>query len=564
MIRLDMERLCGGLLALAAMLPALAAAAPPFLVAQVTSPPGIEAGACPEPAAAEDTVLVELPAPAGGWRGDPVAVVATNVLHGAVRIHHGGRQLCGWQWDARTLDSRFRAGVGTVVVPSAGSDEPVQVLLPATLTPWFPPLVQHGAPDALQRQDTGRFVLRVACFAVIMAMALASLLSFLGLREPVFAVFALSVAVMGLWLAMLSGLWGYPEPWLQLRGLELPLLFALPLAIMGGTARLLIKQGGIDHALPRLDRAAASFMRVMLAAGVLALFLPRALWPALSVVTELLFGLICVGVATLFVLAMANGRVRPAYALVTVAPYLALGAVQLLAPTWTMSWKIELLMLASAWFVMVSSLLLTTRLLRLRRQRDELRIQAETDPLTGLANRRAIMRELNALVRQAQVAGTPLAVAFIDVDHFKSINDRLGHADGDRVLVAVAGVIRDTIRRSDRVARMGGEEFLVVLPGADAGHGRQLLERICSRIRGVCLRLQLDAPPVTASAGLTWLGADPDGIVDLLDRADAAMYVAKRAGRNRIEAAPPPGRSAQSGRLPEAGAIEGAEAGHGR
>jgi diguanylate cyclase (GGDEF)-like protein len=564
MIRPNMARLCRWLLPLAGLLPALALAAPPFLVAQVVSPPGIEAGSCPEPSAADDRERVELPAPAGGWRGEPVAVVATNVLHGAVRIRYDGRELCGWQWDARTLDSRFRAGVGTVLVPAAGTDAPIQVLLPATLTPWFPPLVQYGAPDALQRQDTGRFVLRVACFAVIMAMSLASLLSFVGLREPVFAVFSLSVAVMGLWLAMLSGLWGYPEPWLQLRGLELPMLFALPLAIMGGTARLLIKQGGIDRALPRLDRAAAGFMRLMLVAGLAALFLPRPLWPALSIATEVTFALICVGVSALFVQAMANGNARAAYALVTVAPFLALGAVQLLAPAWAMSWKIELLMLASAWFVMVSSLLLATRLLRLRRQRDELRVQAETDPLTGLANRRAIMRELNALVRQAQVAGTPLAVAFIDVDHFKAINDQLGHGNGDRVLVAVAGVIRDTVRRSDRVARMGGEEFLVVLPGADASQGRQLLERISARIRGVCQRLQLEGPTVTASAGLTWLGADPDGIADLLGRADAAMYVAKRAGRNRIEIAPPPGRSAESGRLPEPAAGEPVGVRHGR
>jgi diguanylate cyclase (GGDEF)-like protein len=305
-------------------------------------------------------------------------------------------------------------------------------------------------------------------------------------------------------------------------------------------------------------------MQLTLVAGVVALFLPRPLWPALSVATELTFALICLGVSTLFVLAMADGRARPAYALVTVAPFLALGAVQLLAPAWTMSWKIELLMLASAWFVMVSSLLLTTRLLRLRRQRDELRVQAETDPLTGLANRRAIMRELNALVRQAQVGGTPLAVAFIHVDHFKAINDRLGHADGDRVLVAVAAVIRDTVRRSDRVARMGGEEFLVVLPGADASQGRQLLERICTRIRGVCQRLQLQGPAVTASAGLTWLGADPDGIADLLGRADAAMYVAKRGGRNRVELAPPPGRSAESGRLPEPAGSDATEGRGGR
>lgn len=530
MIRLDMARLCAWLLVPGWLFQVPVAAAPSYLVAQVASPAGAAAVACPAPAAGAGQQRVELPAPAGGWTGDPVAVVASNVLHGPVSIRHGGREHCGSQWDARTLDSRFRAGVGTVVVPEAGSTGPIEVLLPPTLTPWFPPLVQHGAPDALQRQDTGRFVLRVACFAVIMAMAMASLLSFLGLREPVFAVFALSVAVMGLWLAMLSGLWGYPEPWLQLHGLELPMLFALPLAIMGGTARLLIKQGGIDRMMPRLDRAASLFMRVMLIAGATALLLPRSLWPALSVVTELAFALICSGACLLFVLAIARGSMRAAYALATVAPFVVVGVVQLLAPDWIMSWKIELLMLASAWFVMVSSLLLTTRLLRLRRQRDELRVQAETDPLTGLANRRAIMPELNALVRQAQVAGTPLALAFIDVDHFKSINDRYGHAEGDRVLVSIAARLLGEVGPTDTVFRIGGEEFAVL-----CSHPHALGRLLGETIRQVIgLGDGGDAPRCTVSVGVATTGPSVRSLEQLFALADKRLYLAKDGGRNRV------------------------------
>lgn len=496
---------------------------------------------------------VRLEAPVGGWSGAPLAVLVGGALWGEVVIRHADVTVCGTPWDARTLDTRFRTGVGTVVVPQAGSSRPVEVELATDLPPLLPAVIQHGSPAAVQRQDGIRFAVRIACFAVIIALALAALLSFLGLREPVFLAFAVSVTGFGLWQAMLSGLWGFPEPWMPLAGLGPNLLVGLPLAITGGVARLLAKQAGIDRRFPGIDRPVRAFMWGMLALGTTALLLPGAALRSAAIAAEAVFAVVCVGAGIVFAGQLVRGRVRGGQALLTLLPFLVFGFAQLISPATILPWKIELFMLSGAWFVLVSSLFLTERMLRLRRKRDELRAQADSDPLTGLSNRRALVRRLNPLVRVAQDAGQPLAVAFIDIDGFKSLNERLGHAGGDRVLVAVASVIRHVLRVGDQVARMGGDEFLVVLPGTELEPARRVLAGLPARLRAVGAGLGQPDLQVTASIGLASLGVPPDGIADLLGRADAALYTAKRKGRDRIEVALP--AAAPTWRMPRAPAM---------
>ncbi len=545
------------LLALVLVVPAVATAFEAVLVPVLG--PGLEGGgpACerPDPASV-GSVQAMLAAPPGGWTGRPVAVVVSNVLVGEVRIGHGGVTACGSQWDFRRVDSRFRAGVGAVLTPEAGSTAPIEVGFPATLTPWLPPVVRHGDPATVQRGDTGRFVLRIATTAVIMAMALSALLSFLGLREPVFLAYGLNVLVLALWLSMLSGLWGYPRPWLQLGPLAASLPVALPLVLFGGTSRLVLRQGGLHRSLPALDEGLRRLVWLLLAAALVVLALPGAWLPFASVLVEGVFMALCLLLAGCLAVAIVRGRPRAAYALMTLLPFLAIGIAQALAPEPVRAWKVELLMLASAWFVLSSSLVLTVRLLTLRRQRDQLQVLARTDELTGLGNRRAILAELEGEVVRARSDGGPLAVAFIDIDHFKAVNARLGHAGGDRVLVAVARLVRQSLRRSDRIGRLGGEEFLVILPGADPAASVELLRRICRRIRqqaasGEGLR-------VTASAGVTWLGAGDDDAARLLVRADQAMFDAKRAGRDQVAVRPPPGAdSTAPGVCPDTGGPDG-------
>jgi len=161
--------------------------------------------------------------------------------------------------------------------------------------------------------------------------------------------------------------------------------------------------------------------------------------------------------------------------------------------------------------------------------------RASTDALTGLPNRRTLLDTSRRMAAQASRTKAPLSALMLDLDHFKSINDRYGHGRGDEVLAAVGGVLRQSVRESDFAGRYGGEEFLVLLPATDQGGARIVAEKIRSAVATL-------APPgvgdrLTVSIGI---GALPDHAMDAdgLERAaDRALYLAKNNGRDRVEVA---------------------------
>lgn len=163
----------------------------------------------------------------------------------------------------------------------------------------------------------------------------------------------------------------------------------------------------------------------------------------------------------------------------------------------------------------------------------ELAETAERDPLTGLGNRRHLDRRCSALLPAAEQAGQPLALAVIDIDRFKSINDHHGHAGGDRVLVAMAQLLRENTRTDDVLVRHGGEEFVIVLPGMGLSRATEVCERLRHRI---ATHPWVGAEGanfiVTVSIGL--VAAPPYELAALMERADAALFRAKRGGRNRL------------------------------
>lgn len=160
----------------------------------------------------------------------------------------------------------------------------------------------------------------------------------------------------------------------------------------------------------------------------------------------------------------------------------------------------------------------------LERQNTDLTELTRTDPLTGLHNRRAFA----VAVEEVAASGQRYCVAVCDIDEFKAVNDIHGHAEGDRVLQAVAGALRDQVAARGRVARMGGEEFVLLFPGA----GVEEAALQCEYLRETIAHLP-DGLPVTVSIGVAGgePGAPPE---DVLTRADAAMYEAKRRGRNQV------------------------------
>ncbi|MCL7970701.1 MAG: sensor domain-containing diguanylate cyclase [marine benthic group bacterium] len=160
---------------------------------------------------------------------------------------------------------------------------------------------------------------------------------------------------------------------------------------------------------------------------------------------------------------------------------------------------------------------------------------AVTDALTGLFNRRHFNQQLEDNVRRATRYDEPLALIFLDLDHFKFVNDKFGHQAGDRCLQALAETLRESVRDSDQIARIGGEEFAILLIRADRDLAVSIAERVRSRIDD--LVLEEDAPlPVdlTASLGLAFFREDGDDPKSLMRSADRALYMAKRLGRNRV------------------------------
>lgn len=162
----------------------------------------------------------------------------------------------------------------------------------------------------------------------------------------------------------------------------------------------------------------------------------------------------------------------------------------------------------------------------------DLRRLARTDPLTGTLNRLALDEEARRLSAHCGVDG--LAVLMLDADHFKAINDRHGHAGGDRVLAALAHGIGARLRPGDVLGRVGGEEFLVLLPHTDLATATALAEELRAHVAALPLRLDGLAQAITVSIGVA-VGDPADGGADaLIRRADRALYAAKRAGRNRV------------------------------
>jgi len=166
---------------------------------------------------------------------------------------------------------------------------------------------------------------------------------------------------------------------------------------------------------------------------------------------------------------------------------------------------------------------------------EQLTKAATLDPLTGLSNRRHFIDMGARLIARARRDLKPTCSLYVDIDHFKSINDRFGHHAGDEALVHMVQCCLNQLRPGDLFGRIGGEEFGVLLPNCNLSQARRVAER---------LRIGVERAPLqegiafTISLGLAQLGGDADDLENMLDRADAALLRAKRSGRNRVEVAP--------------------------
>ncbi len=160
------------------------------------------------------------------------------------------------------------------------------------------------------------------------------------------------------------------------------------------------------------------------------------------------------------------------------------------------------------------------------------RSMARHDALTDLMNRRAFFEAGNAEVERCRRYGHPLGIAFLDLDSFKRLNDRLGHEAGDRALKAVAGALTGSLRNTDRLARLGGDEFAILLPELDFEATTETGKKIADAVDTALRKF----PPVSVSLGVAWFDSATQGFPAMLGAADALMYEVKRSGKRGVRA----------------------------
>ena len=167
----------------------------------------------------------------------------------------------------------------------------------------------------------------------------------------------------------------------------------------------------------------------------------------------------------------------------------------------------------------------------LRHALDREKESARTDPLTGVSNRRHFIELTGAALAFARRYRRPMTIAYLDLDSFKQINDRLGHQAGDEVLRAVAHTVRDRLRTTDVVGRLGGDEFAICLPET----GSEAAAQVLGKLREDCAAaLPENCRSVTVSMGLVTFAFPPATVDELLERTDVMLYAAKREGKNRL------------------------------
>jgi diguanylate cyclase (GGDEF)-like protein len=176
------------------------------------------------------------------------------------------------------------------------------------------------------------------------------------------------------------------------------------------------------------------------------------------------------------------------------------------------------------------------RTIELRTANQKIEELAQVDELTGLPNRRAIMKMLNDEIVRAQRTNLPCCVAIIDLDYFKRINDQFGHGAGDEALRTFATNLFANLRAMDRLGRYGGEEFLLIMPDTSQGQALQVVDRLRSMVSGLDWSALFGRNNVTMSAGICTVRRY-DSASEVIARADVALYRAKDAGRNRVLAA---------------------------
>jgi diguanylate cyclase (GGDEF)-like protein len=383
------------------------------------------------------------------------------------------------------------------------------------------------------RQDAHWLVFASACFAVMLSMALMALCFALMLRDVTFAWYAGYILCYALIQGIQTGFAFHPLEWQWLAGGSL-LIGPSAMALSVAFASLFVIR------FCELQRYAAVLRTpvIALAVGMLLVVLLRCSHVAmLETVGQLLIApLLTLGAALLLLVAGTaafRGSRHAWFFLAGWTPLLlltAMSSAQLSGALAGVDWLSDGGLAVGAFEAIVLSIGLADRALVIRRDRDKVRLLADKDSLTQVLNRRAWHEA--ALTALGKGKPRSLALLFLDLDHFKMLNDRRGHAAGDQALIAVANALRAELRPADLLGRYGGEEFVALLDGVGELQAMQVATRLCRRVHRLEIPVDEQMMTLSVSIGVA-LGAHGDMLDPLVEQADQAMYDAKISGRNR-------------------------------
>lgn len=449
-------------------------------------------------------------------------------------VRHDGEWVASHELgDRRPYAERPRKAIGFAVEHAFEPGRTHLLLRVVTPDPMVVPLYLESESALVERErveDVSYGVL----YGFLIALVVYNLMLFVGLRHGRYLLYALYLSCFVLMNFSYTGhayAWFWPDSptWAQWSQPVLMMLYAAS-GLLFALAFLETRQ----H-FPRLHRAVLGYIGI--GAGALALFAylgwqASALLLAFSYVT--LFTLI---MPALGVVSVRAGLVAARYFLLAALCAMVGAALTAMSvwgaipfTTWTYR-AVEIGMLLDATLL---ALALTYQFRLGETQREQAERLARLDPLTGVNNRRAFYSVSGPLWSLAVESGRPLAVILMDLDWFKRINDRYGHAAGDAALRATVSRLGAVIRKQDVIARWGGEEFIVLLPDTDVDAAQRLAERLRSRVADTPVIAGGQRIPVTASFGVAAGGPETASFEALIGLADRCLYRAKAEGRNRV------------------------------
>jgi diguanylate cyclase (GGDEF)-like protein len=375
-------------------------------------------------------------------------------------------------------------------------------------------------------------------FGALTAVSLAALLIWFVLKDRVFVLYATMFMLQALYVAYLSGQ-GFEWPYFAAA---LPLssfAWNIPVALSGAAACLFTREiADLKGYSPRVYAIfgwlCAGFV-LLACANVAKLF---GLGPLVNALGNVMFVGMALFTAAVCFAAWRRGN-RPAgwflLAWALLEGFTIAAAAMFLftsqAPDFLYFSGLPLSMVAASILIALG---VADRLRAQRVALSEAERRAQTDPLTGVLNRNSLIERLHAACLRAQARGLPISLLFIDLDHFKQINDSFGHQAGDACLRAIIAPIQAELRQSDVIGRYGGEEFVVILSSADAQASFPIAQRILESVSDV--QVAGFGAPIRLTCSIGIASSDTLGVWGdhLVARADAAVYAAKRAGRNQV------------------------------